>query len=81
MNLVDEEYGRGFVEEAPLLSLLNHIAHILYSTRHCAESEEGGLELVGYYLSQGGLAHSRWSPWTKPLNLPDVTMDTVMRCW
>ena len=47
MNLVDKQNGRSLVEESAFLGLLNHIAHILHTTRHSRECIEGCFELVG----------------------------------
>ena len=40
VNLVDEEDGRGFVEETPFLCPFDHVAHVLHATGHCREREE-----------------------------------------
>ena len=62
VNLVDEEYGRGFVEESSFLCLLNDFAHILDAAGNGRERIERCLQTRGDNLCQRRLAHARWSP-------------------
>ena len=62
MNLVDEQDGAAFVEEASTLGAVNHVTHILHAARHSRQRVERSLQGVGDNLCQRRLADARRSP-------------------